>query len=258
MQRIHPIPAFSDNYIWTLIDPSGERACVVDPGDATPVIDYLTANNLTLTDILITHHHPDHTGGIAELAERYSPTVYGPVNERIQGITQRLQEGANIEVYGLRFSIIEVPGHTLDHIAYFSKTSDMPLLFCGDTLFAAGCGRLFEGTPETMLTSLEKLAALPAETQVYCTHEYTLANLRFAAAVEPDNQDLLARIATEQDKRAADKPTLPSNLTIEFATNPFMRCTTPTIKAAAEQYAGHAVDTKVEVFAAVRRWKDNF
>ncbi|MEQ8408048.1 MAG: hydroxyacylglutathione hydrolase [Gammaproteobacteria bacterium] len=258
MLKIHPIPAFSDNYIWTLIDASEERACVVDPGDATPVIDYLTANNLALTDILITHHHPDHTGGIAELTQRYSPAVYGPMNERIQGITQRLQEGQRIEVFGLDFSVIEVPGHTLDHIAYFSDSNTTPILFCGDTLFAAGCGRLFEGTPETMLASLEKLAALPAATQVYCTHEYTLANLRFASAVEPDNQDLLVRVQTEQAKRNADKPTLPSNLTLEFATNPFMRCATPSIKAAAEQYAGHAVDTKVEVFAAVRRWKDNF
>ena len=138
MLKIHPIPAFSDNYIWTLIDASEERACVVDPGDATPVIDYLTANNLALTDILITHHHPDHTGGIAELTQRYSPAVYGPMNERIQGITQRLQEGQRIEVFGLDFSVIEVPGHTLDHIAYFSDSNTTPILFCGDTLFAAG------------------------------------------------------------------------------------------------------------------------
>ncbi len=256
--KIHPIPAFTDNYIWALVAATGARVCVVDPGDAAPVIDFLEAQSLTLTDILITHHHPDHTGGIATLLERYAPRVHGPTNQRILGINNRLSEGDEITVFDTVFRVIEVPGHTLDHIAYYTDATDTPLLFCGDTLFAAGCGRLFEGTPAIMLTSLEKLSALPETTKVYCTHEYTLANLKFATAVEPANKDLQARVSTEQDKRDNNEPTLPSTLTLEFATNPFLRCDKKFVKAAAEQYAGHAVDNKVEIFAAIRRWKDNF
>ena len=255
---IHPIPAFSDNYIWALLDADQQHACVVDPGDANPVIDYLEANGLTLTDIFITHHHPDHTGGLKTLISEYSPTVYGPEPSGIQGISDYLHEGDTATLFGHRFSIYEVPGHTLDHIAYYCDETDPPLLFCGDTLFAAGCGRLFEGTPAMMHKSLSKLSALDSNTSIYCTHEYTMANLKFANAADPNNGELMARIEREQAKRDQSQPTLPSSVQLELDTNPFLRCDQPALKESASSRLSQPVEDEIEVFAAIRNWKDNF
>ncbi len=254
---IRPLPAFTDNYIWTLSLPGSNKACVVDPGDAQPVLDYLAEHELTLSHIFITHHHPDHTGGLAELISRFEPVVFGPDNPGIKGINQPLAEGDELDLWGYRFQILEVPGHTLDHIAFYCDQGPAPILFCGDTLFAAGCGRLFEGTPEQMLQSLGKFTALPPETLVYCTHEYTLANLNFAIAAEPDNSDLQARIDTESEKRRNQEVTLPSTMALELATNPFLRCQSKGIRQTLQDRQLNT-DSDLEVFTALRQWKDNF
>ena len=256
--RIHPLPAFKDNYIWTLMSSDGVSAGVVDPGDARPVIEFLSENRLRLSDILITHHHMDHTGGLGELIEKYQPRVFGPGG--IKGIDHILEEGDHVEVFEVGFRVIEVPGHTLDHIAFFHDggSHDTPILFCGDTLFAAGCGRLFEGTPPQMLGSLRKLTALPPATAVHCAHEYTLANLAFATAAEPRNVKLRSRIKIEQGKRNIGRPTLPSNIELELATNPFLRCDLPELAASAMRRLGRPAKDEIEVFAAIRKWKDNF
>lgn len=260
MLTIDPIPAFQDNYIWCLHD--GTTAWVVDPGDAEPVEKFLAARKLRLEGILITHHHPDHIGGVPQLVHRHSPRqVFGPRNPAIAGITHELIEGDQIELMGLSFAVIEVPGHTLDHIAYFAEraaeAATPPLLFCGDTLFAAGCGRLFEGSPEQMHESLQKLAALPATTAIYCTHEYTLANLRFAQAVEPDNLALRTRTSSAEQLRHESQPTLPSTLQLELETNPFLRTSAATVRAAALTH-GAIGSGNAQIFAALRNWKDHF
>lgn len=257
MFDIQPIEAFSDNYIWLLVEAGTNSACVVDPGDATPVIERLEKLGLTLTEILITHHHFDHVGGLATLRERYRPLVYGPENPAIEGIDHALREGDNIEVFGATFTVLEVPGHTLDHIAYFQDSED-PVLFCGDTLFAGGCGRLFEGNPPMMLQSLEALAALPSSTRVYCAHEYTLANLAFARAVEPDNEALAARISAAEATRARGEPTVPSDIGLELATNPFLRCTESDLIDSLASQGRLEGTSPAEVFTTVRGWKDNF
>lgn len=260
ISSIHPIPAFSDNYIWIATEEGSNKACVVDPGDASPVLEYLETHNLSLSDIFITHHHPDHTGGIQELSARYSPRIIGPQTGNIQGLTQTVAEGDRIQLFDQAFAVIEVPGHTLDHIAFFSNdpSNDSPILFCGDTLFAAGCGRLFEGTPSMMFESLAKLTALESDTRVFCTHEYTMANLKFALAADPENESLKNRIVREQQKRDAGTPTLPSSVDLELATNPFLRCLNPALIKSAEDRLGRNPDNEVEVFSALRSWKDNF
>jgi len=258
IDNILPIPAFSDNYIWALTDRAQGVAAVVDPGDATPVIDYLDREGLNLDAILITHHHPDHTAGLPELTSRYEPIVFGPHNPRIKDITQPMSEGDSLQMLGVQFSVFEVPGHTLDHIAFFARSEAPPVLFCGDTLFAAGCGRLFEGTPDMMYQSLCKLGSLPGQTRVYCTHEYTLANLRFAQAVDPDCEPLRARLNSDAQLRLEGLPTLPSTIALELKTNPFLRCSEPQLKAAAETHSGRTCGRSVDVFAAIRQWKDEF
>ena len=260
ISTIHPIPAFTDNYIWAPSEAQSQQVCVVDPGDAQPVIEYLESNGLQLSDILITHHHPDHTGGIQELKNRYSCRVVGPSSSGIQGISEFVSEGDSVTLFGQIFSVIEVPGHTLDHIAYYCEDENQidPILFCGDTLFAAGCGRLFEGTPEMMHLSLGKLSALPANTRVFCTHEYTMANLQFAIAADAENDVLIERIESEAAKRAANEPTLPSSIELELATNPFLRCREPNLQKSAEIQSGRTPRNEVEVFAALRAWKDSF
>lgn len=259
MLSIRPIPAFDDNYIWLLIDEARQEGFLVDPGDAEPVLAVLEAENIALKGILITHHHFDHVGGLARLCEVHQPVVYGPHNPVIEGIDHRVSAGDSVDVLGLSFSVIEVPGHTLDHIAYYHEGAQaQPLLFCGDTLFAGGCGRIFEGTPAMMHASLQRLAALPADTQVYCAHEYTLANLTFAQAVEPDNRELQSRVASAQATRAQNTPTVPSELGLEQATNPFLRCEQPGLVASMAEQGRLTGETPVEVFTAVRAWKDHF
>lgn len=257
MLNIQPIPAFDDNYIWLLVDTEAGRACVVDPGDAAPVLSTLEGAGLTLTDILVTHHHYDHVGGLQALCDAYGPEVNGPVNDAIAQVTTRVKAGDTVEVLGHEFSVLEVPGHTLDHIAYFHDARQ-PLLFCGDTLFAGGCGRVFEGSPPMMWRSLKSLAALPGNTRVYCAHEYTLANLDFASAVEPQNGALRERLSEARQTRERGEPTVPSSLSLELATNPFLRCEQPELLAALASQGRLEGTAPEEVFATVRGWKDNF
>jgi hydroxyacylglutathione hydrolase len=257
MPTIIPIPAFTDNYIWLIGD--GTRAAVVDPGDATPVLERLARTGLELCAIVATHHHRDHVGGVAALVERFEVPVFGPAREDIPRRTHALREGDAFELPGLRarMRVLDIAGHTAGHVACVGDI-DGPVVFCGDTLFAAGCGRLFEGTPEQMWHSLSKLAALPDATRVYCGHEYTLANLRFAQAVEPDSDALRARLARDSATRARGEPTVPSTMADERATNPFLRAGLPHVRAAAEQHAGRALDGAVASFAVLREWKNGF
>jgi hydroxyacylglutathione hydrolase len=257
MLNIHPIAAFSDNYIWLIYDPSSRQAFVVDPGDAQPVLDALQTFQLELAGILITHHHFDHVGGVLELCDHYKPVVYGPHNPAINGITRRLAAGDRLDALGMSLEVLEVPGHTLDHIAYVHR-GDSPLVFCGDTLFAGGCGRLFEGNPSMMLRSLQSLAALPPSTRVYCAHEYTLGNLAFARAVEPDNAALAQRSAVAADMRQRGEPTVPSDMALELATNPFLRCNVAQLQGSLRRQGKLDGDSTVEVFTLVRGWKDSF
>lgn len=258
MTSIIPIPAFADNYIWLIRE--GSHAAVVDPGDAAPVFAYLDAEGLELTAILATHHHNDHVGGIRDLLARWPCPVLGPANETIPGRTHALREGDRVDVPGLDIAldVLDIPAHTAGHIAFVGGVDGAPTLFCGDTMFAAGCGRLFEGTPAQMWSSLSKLAALDPATRVYCGHEYTVANLRFARAVEPGNPELADREAREQAKRLRDLPTLPSTIADERATNPFLRAGVPAVRAAAEAHAGHALTDVVATFAELRAWKNAF
>jgi hydroxyacylglutathione hydrolase len=257
MLKVSPIRAFSDNYIWLIRGlKDSNRVAVVDPGDAAPVLRALKEGNLTLDTILITHHHPDHVGGVSELVEAFSPQIFGPAGETIPGDPRRLAEGdiVALDALGLRFEVLDVPGHTAGHIAFVGHGA----VFCGDTLFSAGCGRLFEGTAEQMHRSLSKLSSLPAGTLVYCTHEYTLSNLKFAAAVEPDNRALREYTERCKELRAQDRETLPSNIGLEHSVNPFLRSACESVKRAAEAHAGHALRSDTEVFATVRAWKDGF
>ena len=251
---VEPIPAFADNYLWLLV--RGPDAAVVDPGDAEPVLRRLQQQDLTLRAILVTHHHGDHVGGVAALARATGATVYGPRRESIPARDVAVGGGDRIDILGASFDVLEVPGHTLGHIAYHAPAQG--LLFCGDTLFAAGCGRLFEGTPAQMTASLATLASLPAGTRVYCAHEYTLSNLRFALAVEPANEALRERQRQCAARRGRGEPTVPSTIGEELATNPFLRCEVPAVRGAAEARAGRTLPTVEAVFAVVREWKNAF
>jgi hydroxyacylglutathione hydrolase len=253
------LPAFSDNYVWMLHD--GTRAVVVDPGDAAPVIEALDARRLALAAILVTHHHADHVGGVDALRPRLQGPVFGPQRERIPQPYTALVDGDSVEALGLRFEVIDVPGHTSGHIAYYLPTGaandGAPILFCGDTLFSAGCGRLFEGTPAQMHRSLARLAALPGDTRVCCAHEYTLSNLKFAHAVEPANADIAAHTAWCLAERAQGRPTLPSSIARETRINPFLRCADPAVARSALAHGGES-DEPVAVLAALRQWKNDF
>jgi hydroxyacylglutathione hydrolase len=252
--RIDPIPAFNDNYLWLLV--RGSHAAVVDPGDAQPVLAHLERFNLKLIDILVTHHHGDHVGGVSALVRATGARVYGPRGESIPARDIAVGNGDRIEVLDVGFDVLDVPGHTRGHVAYFAPSPGW--LFCGDTLFAAGCGRLFEGTAEQMTASLAALAALPPTTRVYCAHEYTVSNLRFALAVEPGNEALRLRQQVCIALRQRGAPTLPSTIAEELATNPFLRADVPAVRRAAEARAGRALHSTAEAFAALRAWKDVF
>ena len=251
------VPAFDDNYLWIIHD---ERyAVAVDPGDATPILAALAQYNLTLCAILLTHHHADHIGGVPALLKHRSVPVYGPANDGIDAVTHPLSKRDHLYLpeLELNLDVIEVPGHTLGHIAYFAPLQHW--LFCGDTLFAGGCGRLFEGTPAQMLHSLDQLAALPDDTAVYCAHEYTMSNLRFAKEIEPKNQALLDRIECEQNKRDKGIPTLPSRIGLEKQTNPFLRSRETTVIARLlEADKISAITDDVSHFAALRSWKNHY
>lgn len=252
MLAIHPVAAFRDNYIWVIED--GRHAAAVDPGDAAPVEAFLAARGLVLSAVLATHHHADHVGGLVALARKWKCATFGPARESIAGLDHRLAEGDRIEVpgVGLALEALDIPGHTAGHIALAGDG----VVFCGDTLFACGCGRLFEGTPAQMVDSLGKLARLPAATRVYCGHEYTMANIAFAQSVEPGNRALAERRGREAAKRERGEPTLPSTIGEELATNPFLRVEAPEVVAAAGRRAGRRLAGPVEVFAAIREWKN--
>jgi hydroxyacylglutathione hydrolase len=256
MLTLIPVPAFTDNYLWLLHD--GQRALVVDPGDAAPVQRALTKLSLELDTILITHHHADHTGGVDELRRTTGAKVYGPAAEKIPKPYIPLKEGDTATALGLNFQVIDVPGHTAGHIAFYTPdVNNKPLLFCGDTLFSGGCGRLFEGTPAQMLVSLDKLAALPGATVVCCTHEYTLSNLRFAVAVDPANADLANYQTHCIELRAHNLPTLPTSIAQELLINPFLRTRQPALISSARHFDA-AADGDTSVFAAIRQWKNQF
>ena len=251
--NILPLPAFTDNYIW-LIEENG-KATVVDPGDAKVVNSYLKENGLKLENILITHHHYDHTGGVAQLKESYECNVYGPHDSPFKGVEIKLRENDEITIHGFSYKIIEVPGHTLDHIAYYSAEKDV--LFCGDTLFSGGCGRIFEGTPSQMFDSLSKLSILDLTTKIYCTHEYTQSNLNFAVKVEPYNNILLEYKNKIDEKRLKNEISLPTNLKLEKDINPFLRSHVLEIKENIKDFAKINHPTDLETFTAVRSLKDN-
>lgn len=254
------LPAFDDNYIWMLHD--GQRALVVDPGDADVVLAALKRLSLRLETILVTHHHIDHTGGVDVLRDTTDAVVFGPLTEAMPEPIRRLQGGDKVQAMGLSFDVTDVPGHTSGHIAYFcpsvcTSNGVAPLLFCGDTLFSGGCGRLFEGTPAQMLASLTQLASLPGNTRVCCTHEYTLSNLKFARAVEPNNAELIQYQQQCMSMREAGVPTLPSTISRELQINPFLRSDQAEVVHAAQQLDPTATDA-VAVFTAIRQWKNNF
>ena len=257
MLEVSPVRAFSDNYIWLIRTPADQCGAVaVDPGDARPVDAALEQHGLRLHAILVTHHHPDHVGGVAELAAEHGARVYGPARESMPCEARRLVDGDTVHLadLGLEFMVMDVPGHTLGHIAYHGHEA----LFCGDTLFSGGCGRLFEGSPSQMLGSLDRMAALPAATRVYCAHEYTLGNLRFAATVEPGNAAVLEALEATRALRDDNGISIPSTIGRELRINPFLRCREPSVRSAAEAYAGRSLNEPVEIFAAVRTWKDGF
>jgi hydroxyacylglutathione hydrolase len=251
---LHIIPAFTDNYLWLLATPAG--AWAVDPGDAAPVQAVLDRHGLQLAGILITHHHPDHVGGLARLVGNTKIPVYGPA-ENIAGITTIAGGGEKLDLPGIGTAqVIATPGHTRGHIAWHLPAQD--LLFCGDTLFSSGCGRLFEGTPEQMHASLSRLSALPDATRVCCAHEYTQANLRFALAVEPGNTAITERIREVGRLRESGQPSVPSLLANERRWNPFLRCDEPVVIAAAAAHAGRPLAAGAATFAVLRAWKDSF
>jgi hydroxyacylglutathione hydrolase len=259
MIQIDALPAFTDNYIWLLQDASSKRCAVVDPGDAEPVLAWLNQHpDWQLTDILVTHHHNDHVGGVAQLKAVSGARVYGPAAETIPARDVALNDNDTLTVLGLDFSVFAIPGHTLGHIAFYHDDLHAPLLFCGDTLFAAGCGRLFEGTPAQMHHSLSRMAALPDNTLVYCAHEYTLSNLRFAQAVEPSNLDIAERFAEVSRWRSENRISLPSNLALERLTNPFIRTHESAVKEKADERTGTDNQSPTAIFASLRAWKDTF
>jgi hydroxyacylglutathione hydrolase len=257
MVTVTAIPAFRDNYLW-LIEANG-HCYVIDPGDGSVVRTWLQKEHKHLSAILVTHHHSDHIGGIDQLLHDYPVPVYGPNSPYIPQITQPLKDGDHLTLPGLLLKVIAIPGHTIDHIAYFAEPSKQdPLLFCGDTLFAGGCGRIFDGTAALLYKSLAQLSQLPSNTQVFCAHEYTLNNLKFAQVIEPSNTDLIQRTTVEQQKRSLNQPTVPTTIATERSTNPFLRCQLENVRKTVEDHYRTATSSALEVFTLLRQWKDEF
>lgn len=258
MYSVYPIDLLhvNDNYAWAITPDRGRHAYVVDPGAAEPVEQWLTANAYELAGILITHHHWDHTNGVGDLLQQHDVPVWGPA-DCIAEINQVVGDGARIRLGNLEFEVMAIPGHTRDHIAYYTTSGAEPAIFCGDTLFAAGCGRLLGGTAEQLNASLQRLAQLPAETWVYCAHEYTLKNLSFAALAEPDNTAIQLRRSSVKQQRDRLQPSLPVQMHDELATNPFLRCQQPSIVESVSAWSGKMLNSPLEVFTQLRRWKDN-
>ncbi|OUS39441.1 hydroxyacylglutathione hydrolase ['Osedax' symbiont bacterium Rs2_46_30_T18] len=257
MFQVSAISAFSDNYIW-MIHGSDNQVAVVDPGAAQPVIEALQECGKTLAAILITHHHNDHTGGVNELLERHQVPVYGPENCKYSGITRPLKDADNIELFNRSLSIKTVPGHTLDHICYLNETAGGAQIFCGDTLFLAGCGRVFEGSMGQMLKAMHYFKQLREDTKIYCTHEYSLSNLAFAQSVEPDNLYIQQQIEHCSNLRVEGKPTLPTDIASELLINPFLRCDNPDIQHTAALYSKKTVNSELDTFTVLRNWKNIF
>ena len=254
MLTVEPINAYDDNYIWLIT--TNEGSLVVDPGESNKIIELIDSNKINLRGVLITHHHYDHTNGLLDLIKKKDLEVYGP-NNNIQEINNRVIELDKFTIIGIEFEVIEIPGHTLDHIAFYSFNNGEPILFCGDTLFAGGCGRVFEGTYKQMFDSLKKISSYPQETKVYCGHEYTLSNLKFALEVDTNNHELENEFNNVKSLIASNTPSLPTTLQKELKINPFLRCNQNTIKNKVIKKFD-MVDDELEIFTALRKWKDNF
>ena len=253
MLSVEPIKAYTDNYIWLVS--TNEGSIVVDPGESKEILNLIDANEIDLKGVLITHHHYDHTNGLLDLTNKMNLEVYGP--KKIEGINNIVKESDKFSLIGIDFEVIEIPGHTLDHLAFYSSNNKDPILFCGDTLFAGGCGRVFEGTFEQMFMSLKKISKYPKETKVFCGHEYTLSNLKFALEVDKDNKDLVNEFNNIEKLISSDIPSLPTNLNKELKLNPFLRCHDIDIKnKVIEKF--DIIDDELQIFTALRKWKDNF
>ncbi len=253
MLSVEPIKAYTDNYIWLVS--TNEGSIVVDPGESKEILNLIDTNEIDLKGVLITHHHYDHTNGLLDLTNKMNLEVYGP--KKIEGINNIVNESDKFSLIGIDFEVIEIPGHTLDHLAFYSPNNEDPILFCGDTLFAGGCGRVFEGTFEQMFMSLKKISKYPKETKVFCGHEYTLSNLKFALEVDKDNKDLVNEFNNIEKLISSDIPSLPTNLNKELKLNPFLRCHDIDIKnKVIEKF--DIIDDELQIFTALRKWKDNF
>ena len=253
MLSVEPIKAYTDNYIWLVS--TNEGSIVVDPGESKEILNLIDSNKIDLKGVLITHHHYDHTNGLLDLTNKMNLEVYGP--KKIEGINNIVKESDKFSLIGIDFEVIEIPGHTLDHLAFYSSNNKDPILFCGDTLFAGGCGRVFEGTFEQMFKSLKKISNYPKETKIFCGHEYTLSNLKFALEVDEDNKELADEYINVKKLISSDIPSLPTNLNKELKVNPFLRCNEINIKnKVIDKF--DIIDDELEIFTALRKWKDNF
>ena len=253
MLIVEPIKAYTDNYIWLVS--TNEGSIVVDPGESEEILNLIDSNKIDLKGVLITHHHYDHTNGLLDLTNKINLEVYGP--KKIEGINNIVKESDKFSLIGIDFEVIEIPGHTLDHLAFYSSNYEDPILFCGDTLFAGGCGRVFEGTFEQMFKSLKKISNYPKDTKIFCGHEYTLSNLKFALEVDEDNKQLANEYINVKKLISSDIPSLPTNLNKELKLNPFLRCNEINIKnKVIDKF--DIIDDELEIFTALRKWKDNF